>query len=660
MVKKAYDVRGGSAMVKRIIISALLVGAPAFAAQMYADVTSQMGVYVAGLGSGAGWADFDGDGDLDLIVSNSSSGMIIYLFRNDGSKFTDVSSSSGITDEARNFAIGDYDNDGRPDVATISFGYKQTRLFRNKGGMQFDDVSSQAGIFGTYGWRCAWVDYDNDGHLDFFQCGSSSNYLFRNKGNGTFEERAAAAGITSGGRSCAWFDYDNDGWQDCYLGASGANLLYRNKKNGTFEEVAAAAGVADANRTSGVCAGDFNADGHFDLYSVNISSPSNKLFKNLGNGKFQDITYSAGVADVGDGRTATFLDIDYDGLVDLFSSNHINPNRLYRNKGNETFVDIASQINIANPMDPFGTAFGDYDGDGDIDVFLATHFGNKLLRCDGVTNRWLVARLVGTTSNKNAVGARARCDFASSCEYAQMDGGHGMGDSDSFDLEFGLGTATNASRVTVWWPSGRTEAWYNLGSNKYVTLTEGTGQVGVELSYFKAAQADGVIALRWATTARYAGFNLYREKVGEANAPRARLNGELVRGRSPYCYVDEDVEAGARYRYWLEAVDAKGRGELAGPVEAAARTAVRALRLIGARPNPARHATTVTFELAAASDVKLEVYDLSGRKILREARAYAAGAAAWELGTSDLSPGIYILRLAAGDATAAGKVAVVK
>lgn len=649
-------------MVKGLILSALLSVPAAFAAQIYTDVTSQMGVNVPGLGSGAGWADFDGDGDLDLIVSNSSSGMLIYLFRNDGSTFADVSSSSGITDQARNFALGDYDNDGRPDVATISFGYKQTRLFRNKGAMQFEDVSSQAGIYGTYGWRIAWVDYDNDGHLDLFQT-SSTNYLFRNKGNGTFEERAAAANIASGGRSCCWFDYDNDGWQDCYVGVSGgANLLYHNKKNGAFEEVGASAGVADASRTSGVCAGDFNADGLFDLYSVNISSPSNKFYKNLGTGKFKDITYSAGVGDVGDGRTATFLDIDYDGLVDLFSSNHVNPNRLYRNKGNETFVDIAAQINIAQPMDPFGTAFGDYDGDGDIDVYLATHFGNKLLRCDGVTNRWLVARLVGTTFNKKAVGARARCDFASSREYAQVDGGHGMGDSDSFELEFGLGTATNASRVTVWWPSGRTEAWYNLGSNKYVTLTEGTGEVGVELSYFKAAPADGAVALRWATAAgNYAGFNLYRRKGNEPlDERRVKLNGALIRGRSPYCYADKDVEAGGRYRYWLEAVDAKGRGELAGPVEAAAPGTVKALRLVGAKPNPARDATTVTFELAAASDVTLELYDLSGRKILREARACAAGAGAWELGTETLTPGIYIYRVSTPQAEAAARLAVVK
>ncbi|UCH78041.1 MAG: VCBS repeat-containing protein, partial [Candidatus Coatesbacteria bacterium] len=439
--------------------------------------------------------------------------------------------------------------------------------------------------------------------------------------------------------------------------SGGANLLYHNKKNGTFEEVAATAGVADANRTSGVCAGDFNADGHFDLYSVNISSPANTLYKNLGNGRFQNITYSAGVADVGDGRTATFLDIDYDGLVDLFSSNHVNPNRLYRNRGDETFVDIASQINIANPWDPFGTAFGDYDGDGDLDVFMATHFGNKLLRCDGLTNHWLVARLVGTQSNKNAIGARARLSFGGKVEYGQVDGGHGMGDSDSFELEFGMGTASNADRITVWWPSGRVESWFNLGADKYVTLTEGTGEVPVKLAYFRALPRGEAVALEWAAeTAGWAGFNLYREE--EAEAARRRLNAELIAGRSPFRFVDREVAPGERYRYWLEAVEETGRPELFGPVEATAGEAARALSLRGVAPNPAREATTITFAAAREEEVELELFDAAGRRLRRERRLAAVGTNEWVVDVGGLAPGLYLLRLGTATEETSGKLVV--
>jgi hypothetical protein len=431
-----------------ILLAADVSPDDASASQLYTDVTSSMGISVPGLGSGAAWSDLDGDGDPDLLVSTSS-GMNVFLYRNDGSIFTNVMAGSGLSAEARNFAIGDYDNDGLDDLAFISFGYVDTKLYHNTGGMQFDDVSDTAPVYGTYSWRSAWVDYDDDGWLDLYLCGTTS-YLFRNNGDGTFTECAAAAGIQAGGRSCAWLDYDNDGLEDCYVGRSGSpNLLYHNLGDGTFQEVGAAAGVADPNGTSGVCAGDYDGDGWFDLYSVNISSPRNYLYHNQGDGTFEDATLAMGVADIGDGRTATFLDIDFDGLIDLFSSNHVNPNRLYHNNGIGPFTDIAPALGIDEPPDPFGTAFGDYDGDGDIDVFLATHFGNSLLRCEGVTNHWIVLRLIGTVSNRSAIGAVVRCTAGGITSYQRVDGGHGMGDSDSQALEFGLGQSTGPIEVEI-------------------------------------------------------------------------------------------------------------------------------------------------------------------------------------------------------------------
>jgi len=464
----------GSALT--LIAGALILFRPPAtdATQIYTNVTSQMGISVPGLGSGTAWADFDADGDQDLLVSDSDYPDHTYLYRNDGTVFTNVFASSGLTHEARNFAVGDYDADGLDDVAVISFGYVATKLFRNLGAMRFQDVSTAAGIYGTYSWRCAWVDYDDDGFLDLYLCGSTS-YLFRNRGDGTFEERAAAAGIQAGGSTCAWLDYDNDGFEDCYVGRTGANRLYHNRGNGTFQDVAATAGVADPYDAEGVCAGDFDGDGFFDLYSVNIGSPRNTLYHNLGNGTFADITASAGVGDVGDGRTGTFLDIDYDGLVDLFSSNHVNPNRLYHNNGNATFTDIAASLNLRNPYDPFGTGFADFDNDGDLDVFLATHFGNQLLRCDGLTRHWTQLHLVGTVSNRSAIGAVVRCTAAGRTAYARVDGGHGMGDMDSAPLEFGLGESAGPFEIVVYWPSGSVEAYPGLPADQQLELVEGGG-----------------------------------------------------------------------------------------------------------------------------------------------------------------------------------------
>jgi hypothetical protein len=418
----------------------LVMALPQFvlADQVYTDVTSQMGIDVPGLGSGAAWSDLDDDGDLDLLVSTSTYPDEVYLYRNDDSVFTNVHAGSGLTNEARNFALGDYDNDGLDDIAIISFGYVPTKLYHNLGEMQFDDVSDTAGIFGTYSWRCAWTDYDDDGFLDLYLCGSTA-YLFRNQGDGSFEEVAAAAGVQTGGGSCAWLDYDNDGWEDCYVGRSDDNLLYHNLGNGTFEE----------------------------------------------------ITATAGVGDVGDGRTATFLDIDYDEQVDLFSSNHVNPNRLYHNNGNGTFTDIASGINIDEPIDPFGTAFGDYDGDGDIDVFLATHFGNRLLRCDSLDNHWLKIRLVGSISNRSAIGAVVYCwDDYQSC--ARVDGGHGKGDYDSKTLEFGLGSWGGEIAVEIHWPSGLVQQRY-CSMDEYVTIFEDS--TGTPEAESAPAERPAILAL---------------------------------------------------------------------------------------------------------------------------------------------------------------------
>jgi len=449
-------------------------GRPVIITQTYTEVTAQMGISVPGLGSGTAWGDFDGDGDMDLLVSKSGYPYNVHLYRNDGTIFTNVTATSGLGSEARNFAVGDYDNDGLDDVAFISFGYAETRLYHNSGGMQFTDVSATAGIYGTYSWRCSWVDYDDDGLLDLYLCGTTS-FLFRNLGNGTFEEQTASAGMQTGGRSCSWLDYDNDGDEDCYVGRTSTNLLYRNNGNGTFTEVAAAAGVNDPGGTSGVCSGDYDGDGLFDLYSVNINTPSNVLYRNLGNGTFEDVTSAAGVGDVGDGRTATFIDIDYDGLVDIFSSNHVYSNRLYRNNGNGTFTDVADAMSIASPPDPFGTGFADYDNDGDIDVFLATHFGNELLRCDGVANQWVRISLVGTVSNRSAIGAVVKCVSGGVTTYAWVDGGHGMGDSDSRVLGFGLGDSAAPFEITVYWPSGIVEIYDDLEAGTFAVLTEGGG-----------------------------------------------------------------------------------------------------------------------------------------------------------------------------------------
>jgi len=151
----------------------------------------------------------------------------------------------------------------------------------------------------------------------------------------------------------------------------------------------------------------------------------------------------------------------------------VNPNRLYRNNGNGTFTDIAQAIGIQSPPDPFGTGFADFDDDGDVDVFLATHFGNELLQCSGVDNHWIKLRLVGTTSNANAIGVVVYCAAGYTRECMRVDGGHGMGDLDSRELVFGLGTSTGFTDIQVVWPSGLVEYWDDLAADSSYLIVEG-------------------------------------------------------------------------------------------------------------------------------------------------------------------------------------------
>ncbi|GIW47653.1 MAG: hypothetical protein KatS3mg078_1530 [Deltaproteobacteria bacterium] len=315
----------------------------------FSDVTSASGIgNVGGLGQSASWVDFDGDGWLDLITGNTDIGTSknVFLFRNNGNgTFSDVVAGSGIEESRRLRSVswGDFDNDGLPDLAagTIASGAPPL-LYKNLGEGFFLEVSSDAGITrggGTAG-HVLWVDYDVDGFLDLFQANINSNapsFLYRNRGDGTFEDVSddAGLGVSDVTNSAVWFDANNDGFPDLFLANEGENRFYVNRGDGTFLDRTVQSGLGGDPLWDSVsaCAGDFNNDGFLDLYVVNISSPRNALYRNNGDGTFTDITLSAGVWDVGDGRTCAWVDFDGDGLLDLFTTNHTSPSRLFRNLG---------------------------------------------------------------------------------------------------------------------------------------------------------------------------------------------------------------------------------------------------------------------------------------------------------------------------------------
>ena len=365
------------------------INASSFATK--ADFTTGTNPYSVVIG------DVDGDGKPDLTVANNTSNTVSVL-RNLDPLFLEVGASAGVDDAGtgEGAAWGDYDGDGDQDLYVVNYG-SANKLYRNNGNGTFTEVGVSAGVADTgNGNGAAWGDYDNDGDLDLYLTNNGTNRLYRNNGNGTFTEVGAAAGVANVGYGIgtAWGDYDNDGDLDLYVVNYGsANLLYRNNGNGTFTEVGVAASVNNAGTGYAAAWGDYDNDGDLDLYLAN-NGTANRLYRNNGNGTFTEVGAAAGVADAGSGFGVAWGDYDNDGRLDLYLTNFGQPNRLYRNNGNGTFTEVGAAAGVDDGGNGVGTAWGDYDGDGDLDLYMVNQGTNRLYRNNGNSNRWLHVKLV--------------------------------------------------------------------------------------------------------------------------------------------------------------------------------------------------------------------------------------------------------------------------
>jgi hypothetical protein len=492
------------------------------------------------LGAGCAFLDYDGDGWLDILLVNGTnwpghrgprSTMALYRNNRNGT-FTDVTERAGLSVEmyGMGVAVGDYNNDGFPDLLVTAVG--QNRLFRNDGRGRFTDVTTQAGLGGrsAFSTSALWFDYDRDGLLDLLVCnyvkwspehdvfcsldGKAKSYctpeayhgetcwLFRNRGNGTFEDVTAKSGIfdsTSKSLGAALLDYDHDGWPDLLIANdTQPNKLYRNLRNGTFEDVAVKAGVAfsedgKARAGMGVDAADFDNSGGTGIAITNFDNEMMALYQPGARGSYRDIAAKAGVGPASRkslGFGCAFADFDLDGHLDLVAVNgHIDetirqirgsigyaqPPLLFLNDGRGGFRDIAAQAGsgFASPKVGRGLALGDFDRDGDLDLLITTNGGGAFLYRNEVKagNRSLRLRLVGTKSNRDAIGAVARVFTPEGTQTRMVKTGSSYLSQSELAVTFGLGRRESA-RVVVEWPSGVTQEFKNLGAGSY-RLTEG-------------------------------------------------------------------------------------------------------------------------------------------------------------------------------------------
>jgi len=468
-------------------------------------------------------------------------------------KFTDVTKTAGLTRKGwgMGVAVADFDNDGWQDIYVTGFGGNV--LYHNLGNCKFEDVTEKAGLrVGGFGQGAAWGDYDRDGYVDLFvaryvhldinhlpefgskectimsvkvHCGplgleGETNFLFHNRGDGTFEDVTKKAGVDNSpgayGMQPLWFDYDNDGWPDLYVSNdAGPNYLYHNNRNGTFEDVSLISGTSvDAagkpQGSMGVDAADISHDGFLDLYVPNYALQSDSLYWNRGPSGFEDISASSHLAEptypyVGWG--AGFIDVDNSGWVDILvtnghvypqadsikgSASYYEPIQLFRNNHDRTFEDVSA----LSGLDKFrrswrGVAFGDVNNDGKVDVLVLDEDGPPLLLINRTqtTNHAALFRLIGTKSNKAAIGARVTVTAGDLKQFNEVRGGASLFSQNDLRLHFGLGQHSVMDSVEIAWPSGRQEIFKNLAADFIYTITE---EVGIQQKTpFSAAAPPG-------------------------------------------------------------------------------------------------------------------------------------------------------------------------
>ena len=524
----------------------------AYVAPAFTDVAGSAGVAFAHrrgydlmpFGGGVAVADFDGDGLLDLYVTNSVGANALY--RNTGDlRFVDIAAEAWVEDPAsrsNGACAADYDNDGDTDLYVGNYG--PSKLFRNRGDATFEEVTAAAGLtessrnLRTMG--CAWGDYDADGFLDLifvrhlddsdpgvFAWGQRdlSEFadplaLFRNRGDGTFADvtvllgdPAPSRGIVRGaGFQPAFVDYDNDGDLDIYVvndfgDEITPNVVWRNDGRAAsgaawvFTDVSTASGSDVAINGMGVALGDYDLDGFTDFYITNIDDAV--LLRNNGDGTFSERTHDAGV---GRGRIGVpegysvgwgtaFFDYDNDGDQDLYlAAGYLDtdpdtnpaqqPNALFRNDGDGTFTDLPPWASGANdPGFGRGAAYGDFDGDGCLDLYVV-NIGEfegrpgvaKLFRNNCATgNNWLIVRTLGTRSNRDGIGATITVFAAGSTQRRTVTAGSSQMSQNMLAPHFGLGTATHVDTLTVRWPSGRSSSLTNVAANQVLVVTEPDG-----------------------------------------------------------------------------------------------------------------------------------------------------------------------------------------
>ena len=462
----------------------------------FTDVTDIARVGDRGHGMGCVFGDYDNDGNLDLYVTNFGRNV---LYRNGGDgRFSDVTESAGVGDKrwSTGAIFGDYDGDGDLDLYVCNYvEYNLAAIEKMK------EKSKQGGI-------------PVPSALNPIAFGAQDNVLYQNDGDGVFSDVTAELGVAAnGGRSmqAIFTDFDLDGDIDLYVANDlTPNFVYENNGDGTFADVSSESWAADFRGSMGLATGDYDSDGDLDLFISHWIDQENTLYRNLwveGSEIARAESYKAepirlidesygsllaeiSMKDIGWGTD--FFDYDNDTDLDIFVANGSTfqylempkylirqKDRLFRNEGNGTFTEIADETGVGALQSRVGrgVAFGDYDNDGDVDLFVVNnHDRAVLLRNDGGNrNAWIQVKLVGTADNRDGVGSKIRVMAGNLTQIREINAGASYMSFNSLTAEFGLGQESMVDSLEVVWPNGATERFSDVHVNQRVVVTQGNG-----------------------------------------------------------------------------------------------------------------------------------------------------------------------------------------
>jgi len=654
------------------------------------------------IGTGAAWFDFDRDGDLDLYVTRRVGANVLY--KNDGGTFTDVAVAMGVTNssgDGAGVAVADFNNDGWLDFYLANG--REDILYRNNNGTSFTNITTSAklNVSDDRGTSVSWGDYDGDGLLDLYVAqhqhiddftDNGQDRLYHNNGDETFVDVSALLGtneLEGAGFIGAWADFDNDGdpdiflVNDCPVGPVGTQL-FRNDGgtsplSWTFTNVSTPMNVAACEAGMGVTIGDYNRDGWIDFFYSNIGAPV--LLENRQT-TFYDATRDAkvnhGFTPGGDTRWswgANFFDFDLDGWQDLYvacgnmrapGSLVPQPNLLYRNAGDAVTFANATGGSGVNDIDRSRTSvFGDFDKDGDPDLFLVNYEGPAhLFRNNNDNgNNHLIVDLEGVACNRDGIGSRVRIVTPDGLQqHIEIRSGSSLGGGDDIGAYFGLGSNTMVSELLVRWPSGLMQVARDVAANQRMKIKEDPSKRAKRIDNVSGVPEGNGVTIQWKTAfeADNSGFEVQHKRNGVFETfDQVAGTGEMF-DEGEYSYDVKDLSPG-EHEFRVKQTNSDGSVELSSEVSVALSTPGAPLISAG-YPNPFRSQTRLTLAVEQDQAVTVKVYNIKGQlvTVIFSGTVRALVPEPLLFDASERPAGVYFVRVTGETFSLARKIVLVK